>query len=73
MHTGNGSVFGFKTMNLTQFLNTNNERFHHQLAIGFKKKEVWKDINWKEFRRMVFKTANALKSSGVSENDKVAI
>lgn len=73
MHTGNGSVFGFKTMNLTQFLNTNNERFPHQPAIGFKKKEVWKDINWKEFRRMVFKTANALKSSGISENDKVAI
>ncbi|MBN9313235.1 MAG: AMP-dependent synthetase [Chryseobacterium sp. 39-10] len=60
-------------MNLTQFLNTNNERFPHQPAIGFKKKEVWKDINWKEFRRMVFKTANALKSSGISENDKVAI
>lgn len=73
MHTGSGSVFGFKTMNLTQFLNTNNERFPHQPAIGFKKKEVWKDINWKEFRRMVFKTANALKSSGISENDKVAI
>ncbi|UOE41706.1 long-chain fatty acid--CoA ligase [Chryseobacterium suipulveris] len=60
-------------MNLTQFLNTNTEKFPERAAIGFKKKEEWKEINWKNFRRMVFKTANALKNAGIAENDRVAI
>lgn len=60
-------------MNLAEFINTNAEKFATKPAIGFKKKEVWKEIHWKDFRRMVFKTANALKEAGISENDKVAI
>ncbi|MBU4538544.1 MAG: long-chain fatty acid--CoA ligase [Weeksellaceae bacterium] len=60
-------------MNLVEFLNTNTEKFPTKPAIGFKKGEKWKEINWRDFRRMVFKTANALKAAGISENDKVAI
>ena len=62
-----------KNMNLTQFLKTNTEKFPFNPAIGFKKKEEWQQINWKEFGRMVYKTANALRNAGISENDKVAI
>ena len=60
-------------MNVAQFLNTNTEKFPLKAAIGFKKDNQWKDLNWKDFRRMIFKTANALKNSGISTNDKVAI
>lgn len=60
-------------MNITQFLNTNVEKYPLKPAIGFKKKEEWKELNWKQFQRVVFKTANALKEAGISENDKVAI
>lgn len=60
-------------MNITQFLNTNTEQSPTKAAISFKKDNEWKDLNWKDFRRMVFKTANALKGIGIKENDKVAI
>lgn len=60
-------------MNITNFLNTNTEKFPLKSAIGFKKKDEWKEISWKMFRTMVFKTANALRNSGIQENDKVAI
>jgi len=60
-------------MNITQFLNTNAEKYPLNPAIGFKKKDQWKDLNWKDFRRMVFKTANALKAAGIGEGDKVAV
>ena len=60
-------------MNFTQFLNKNTKRFPMKPAIGFKKNEEWKELDWKNFRRMVFKTANALKDAGIVENDKVAI
>ena len=60
-------------MNVTQFLNTNTEKHPLKSAIGFKKDDQWKDLNWKDFRRMVFKTANALKNAGISANDKLAI
>ncbi|UFK97164.1 AMP-dependent synthetase/ligase [Kaistella faecalis] len=60
-------------MNFAEFLNTNAEKFSIKPAIGFKKKDVWKEIHWRDFRRMVFKTANALKEAGISENDRVAI
>lgn len=60
-------------MNIAQLLNTNTEKYPLKSAIGFKKDEKWNDINWKDFRRLVFKTANALRNSGVQENDKVAI
>lgn len=43
-------------------------------AIGFKKKDApWKELSWKKFSEIVFKTANALKNAGIQENDKVAI
>ena len=60
-------------MNITQFLNTNTEKYPSKPAIGFKKEDAWKEINWKDFRRMVFKTANALKNAGIAENDRVSI
>ncbi|UBB90882.1 long-chain fatty acid--CoA ligase [Candidatus Kaistella beijingensis] len=60
-------------MNFTQFLNKNTKRFPMKPAIGFKKNEEWKELDWKNFRRMVFKTANALKDAGIAENDRVAI
>lgn len=60
-------------MNFTEFLNSNAEKFSLKPAIGFKKEEEWKDISFKQLRAIVFKTANALKNSGVKENDRVAI
>lgn len=60
-------------MNITQFLNTNTEQSPTKAAISFKKDNEWKDLSWKDFRRMVFKTANTLKGIGIKENDKVAI
>ena len=60
-------------MNVVEFLNTNTKKFPTKPAIGFKKEDKWKEINWREFRRIVFKTANALKNAGISANDKVAI
>lgn len=60
-------------MNLVEFLNPNTEKFNSKPAIGFKKADKWKDLSWRDFQRMVFKTANALKSLGISADDKVAI
>ena len=60
-------------MNITQFLNTNTEKYPTKAAIGFKKKEKWTEISWTVFRRSVFKTANALRAAGISEGDRVAI
>ena len=60
-------------MNTAEFLNTNAEKFPRKAAIGFKKHESWTEIHWEDFRRMVFKTANALRKEGILENDKVAI
>lgn len=60
-------------MNVAEFLNINTAKFPTKPAIGFKKKEKWTEINWSDFRRLVFKTANALRNAGISEHDKVAI
>lgn len=60
-------------MNIAEFLNINTEKFPRKSAIGFKKKEKWTEISWPEFRRMIFKTANSLRNSGISEGDRVAI
>lgn len=60
-------------MNVAEFLNINTAKFPTKPAIGFKKKEKWTEINWSDFRRLVFKTANALREAGISEHDKVAI
>ncbi|WP_223558898.1 AMP-dependent synthetase/ligase [Chryseobacterium lathyri] len=52
----------------------NVEKHPVKSAIGFKKKdEAWKELSWKKFGEIVFKTANALKNAGIQENDKVAI
>lgn len=52
----------------------NVEKHPLKSAIGFKKKdEAWKELSWKKFGDIVFKTANALKDAGIQENDKVAI
>lgn len=60
-------------MNITDFLNANALKFPHKSAIGFKKGEQWKEISWIAFRRIVFKTANALKRAGINRGDTVAI
>ncbi|QOW11730.1 long-chain fatty acid--CoA ligase [Kaistella flava (ex Peng et al. 2021)] len=60
-------------MNVAEFLNINTAKFPMKPAIGFKKKEKWTEITWSDFRRLVFKTANALCEAGISEHDKVAI
>jgi len=52
----------------------NVEKHPVKSAIGFKKKdEAWKELSWKKFGEIIFKTANALKNAGIQENDKVAI
>ena len=60
-------------MNIAEFLNVNTEKFPSKPAIGFKKKEKWIEITWSDFRRLVFKTANALREAGISDGDRVAI
>jgi long-chain acyl-CoA synthetase len=61
-------------MNLAEaIINKNVEKHPVKSAIGFKKKEGWKELSWKKFNEIIFKTANALKNAGIGENDKVAI
>ncbi len=60
-------------MNFASFINTNSEKYPRKPAIGFKKKDKWKEIHWQDFRRLIFKTANALQEKGIKSNDKVAI
>lgn len=61
-------------MNLAEAIISKNIENHPlKSAIGFKNKEVWKELSWKKFSEMIFKTANALKNAGIRENDKVAI
>ncbi|AZA94918.1 AMP-dependent synthetase/ligase [Chryseobacterium shandongense] len=62
-------------MNLAEaIIQKNIEKHPLKSAIGFKKKkEGWKELSWKKFSEIIFKTANALKEAGVKENDKVSI
>lgn len=61
-------------MNLAEaIISKNAEKYSFKSAVGFKKKEGWKELSWKKFSEIIFKTANALKNNGVEENDKVAI
>ena len=62
-------------MNLAEAIILKNiEKHPIKAAIGFKKKdEAWKELSWKKFGEIIFKTANALQAAGVQENDKVAI
>lgn len=62
-------------MNLAEAIILKNVEKHPvKAAIGFKKKEeAWKELSWKKFSEIIFKTANALREAGVQENDKVAI
>lgn len=62
-------------MNLAEAIILKNVEKHPiKGAIGFKKKEeAWKELSWKRFSEIIFKTANALKEAGVQEDDKVAI
>lgn len=62
-------------MNLAEaIIQKNIEKHPLKPAIGFKKKnEGWKELSWKRFGEIVLKTANALKETGIRENDKVAI
>ncbi|PWN70638.1 long-chain fatty acid--CoA ligase [Chryseobacterium phosphatilyticum] len=62
-------------MNLAEAIILKNVEKHPlKAAIGFKKKdEAWKELSWKKLNEIVFKTANALKTSGIKEGDKVAI
>lgn len=62
-------------MNLAEaIIRKNVEKHPLKSAIGFRKKDAgWKELSWKKFGEIVFKTANALKNAGIQENDKVAI
>ncbi|NIF04539.1 long-chain fatty acid--CoA ligase [Chryseobacterium sp. Tr-659] len=62
-------------MNLAEAIILKNVEKHPlKAAIGFKKKDAaWKELSWKKFSEIIFKTANALKEAGVQENDRVAI
>ena len=61
-------------MNLAEaIIKKNIEKHPLKSAVGFKKKEGWKELSWKKLGEIVFKTSNALKDSGVEENEKVAI
>lgn len=61
-------------MNLAQAIIPNNVAKHPtRSAIGFKKGEEWKEINWQLFQQIVYKTANALAEAGVECGDRVAI
>nr|WP_314498133.1 long-chain fatty acid--CoA ligase [uncultured Chryseobacterium sp.] len=61
-------------MNLAEaIISKNAEKHPYKSAVGFKKKEAWKELSWKKFSEIICKTANALKENGIEENDKVAI
>ncbi|WP_027380629.1 AMP-dependent synthetase/ligase [Chryseobacterium daeguense] len=62
-------------MNLAEaIIHKNVEKHPVKSAIGFKKKDAgWKELSWKKFSEIIFKTANSLKNAGIQENDKVAI
>ncbi len=62
-------------MNLAEaIIQKNIEKHPVKSAIGFKKKDAgWKELSWKKFSEIIFKTANSLKDAGIQENDKVAI
>src|SRR5690606_1943025 len=62
-------------MNLAQaIIHKNVEKHPKKSAIGFKKKEEnWKELSWKKFSEIIYKTANALRESGVQKHDKIAI
>lgn len=62
-------------MNLAEaIIQKNIEKHAVKSAIGFKKKDAgWKELSWQKFSEIISKTANALKSAGVHEHDKVAI
>jgi long-chain acyl-CoA synthetase len=60
-------------MNFTSFIDKNADQFLRKPALGFKKENEWKEINWLLFRTIVYKTANALRGAGIKEDDKVAI
>ncbi|MBS1549203.1 MAG: long-chain fatty acid--CoA ligase [Bacteroidetes bacterium] len=60
-------------MNFTNFIHKNADTFLKKPALGFKKDNEWKEINWSMLRTLVYKTANALRNAGIKENDKVAI
>lgn len=61
-------------MNLAEtIINKNFNNHPSKPAIGFKKKDEWKELTWAKFKDLILKTANALKSAGIEERDKVAI
>ena len=62
-------------MNLAEaIIRKNVEKHPLKSAIGFKKKEgTWKELSWKKFSEIIYKTANSLRNAGIHENDKVAI
>ena len=61
-------------MNLAEaIISKNVEKHPYKSAVGFKKKEGWKELSWKKFSEIIYKTANALKENGIEANDKVAI
>ena len=61
-------------MNLAEAIIPNNvAKNPMKSAIGFKKGEEWKEINWKSFQQLIYQTAHALAETGITTGDRVAI
>lgn len=61
-------------MNLAEaIINKNIEKNSSHPAIGFKKKDNWEELSWMTFKNLISKTANALKTAGIQEGERVAI
>lgn len=61
-------------MNIAEAIITRNlEKHPYKSAVGYKKKESWKELSWKKLAELVAKTSNAMLENGVAEDDKVAI
>lgn len=61
-------------MNIAEAILTKNLSKHaSKPAVGFKKKETWKELSWKKLADLVGKTANAMLENGIAADDKVAV
>jgi long-chain acyl-CoA synthetase len=61
-------------MNIAEAIITRNlEKHPYKSAVGYKKKEIWKELSWKKLAELVAKTSNAMLENGILEDDRVAI
>lgn len=60
-------------MNIVKSVLKHSEQKAELPAISYKENGIWKSYTWKEFKTLIFKTANSLSDLGIKKNDKVAI